>query len=69
VPDGGQQTLRCNENLRWGGVVAHSPATSIEVAGHNVRAGDAIITTLLPIVDRGPFFARAHPERSYAIAV
>jgi glycine/D-amino acid oxidase-like deaminating enzyme/nitrite reductase/ring-hydroxylating ferredoxin subunit len=42
---------------------------TIEAAGHRVRAGHAIVATLLPIVDRGAFFARAHPERSYAVAV
>jgi glycine/D-amino acid oxidase-like deaminating enzyme/nitrite reductase/ring-hydroxylating ferredoxin subunit len=42
---------------------------TVEVAGHRVRADHAIVATLLPILDRGAFFARAHPERSYAIAV
>ena len=33
-----------------------------------VRARDVILATHLPILDRGLFFAKAHPDRSYAIA-
>ncbi len=33
-----------------------------------VRARDVVIATHLPILDRGLFFAKAHPHRSYAIA-
>ena len=32
-----------------------------------VRARDVVIATHLPILDRGLFFAKAHPHRSYAI--
>jgi glycine/D-amino acid oxidase-like deaminating enzyme/nitrite reductase/ring-hydroxylating ferredoxin subunit len=35
--------------------------------GGRVRAGDAIVATHLPILDRGLYFARSHPERSYAL--
>ena len=42
---------------------------AVEAAGHRIRAGRAIVATLLPILDRGAFFARSHPERSYAAAV
>ncbi|MGN6693750.1 MAG: FAD-dependent oxidoreductase [Aquihabitans sp.] len=34
-----------------------------------VRARDVVVATLLPIVDRGLFFARAAPKSSYLIAV
>jgi glycine/D-amino acid oxidase-like deaminating enzyme len=34
-----------------------------------VTAGTVVITTLLPIADRGVFFARAEPKRSYSLAV
>jgi glycine/D-amino acid oxidase-like deaminating enzyme/nitrite reductase/ring-hydroxylating ferredoxin subunit len=35
--------------------------------GHRLRAGRAIVATHLPILDRGLYFARTHPERSYAL--
>jgi glycine/D-amino acid oxidase-like deaminating enzyme/nitrite reductase/ring-hydroxylating ferredoxin subunit len=37
--------------------------------GGTVRAGTAVLATLLPISDAGAFFAKAHPYRSYALAV
>ncbi|HWH33325.1 MAG TPA: FAD-dependent oxidoreductase, partial [Egibacteraceae bacterium] len=37
--------------------------------GSSVTAAHAVIATLLPIVDIGGFFAKAHPTRSYGIAV
>ena len=33
-----------------------------------VRAGHVIVATQLPFLDRGLFFAKAHPTTSYAIA-
>jgi glycine/D-amino acid oxidase-like deaminating enzyme/nitrite reductase/ring-hydroxylating ferredoxin subunit len=33
-----------------------------------VRAGDVVVATHLPILDRGLFFARTWPHRSYAVA-
>jgi glycine/D-amino acid oxidase-like deaminating enzyme/nitrite reductase/ring-hydroxylating ferredoxin subunit len=33
-----------------------------------LRAGDVVLATHLPILDRGLFFAKAHPHRSYAVA-
>ena len=42
---------------------------AVDTAGHRIRAGHTIVATLLPILDLGAFFARAHPERSYAAAV
>jgi Rieske Fe-S protein len=32
-----------------------------------VRASDVVVATLLPFLDRGLFFARAHPTRSYMV--
>ena len=32
-----------------------------------VHAGDVVVATHLPFLDRGLFFAKAHPSRSYAI--
>ena len=37
--------------------------------GPTVRAQHAVVATLLPFVDAGGFFAKAHPYRSYAMAV
>ena len=34
----------------------------------NVTARNVILASQLPILDRGLFFAKAHPERSYAVA-
>ncbi|HEU5144910.1 MAG TPA: FAD-dependent oxidoreductase [Dermatophilaceae bacterium] len=33
----------------------------------SVRAGHVVVATLLPFLDRGGFFARAHPTRSYVL--
>jgi len=37
--------------------------------GHTVRADQIVVATHLPIFDRGLYFARSHPERSYVIMV
>lgn len=34
-----------------------------------VRAGAAVVATLLPFLDIGGFFAKAHPSRSYAMSI
>ncbi|CAN5838969.1 FAD-dependent oxidoreductase [soil metagenome] len=36
--------------------------------GGDVKAGDVVVATLLPFVDLGGFFAKAHPVSSYALA-
>lgn len=52
-----------------------SRATKVGVDGAvtteraSVRGGRVVVATLLPIADRGFFFARAEPKRSYTIAV
>jgi glycine/D-amino acid oxidase-like deaminating enzyme/nitrite reductase/ring-hydroxylating ferredoxin subunit len=48
---------------RDGGVVAEVEG------GRSVRADHAVVATLLPFLDIGAFFAKAHPYRSYALAV
>ena len=51
-------------------VVSIDPGDPCEVeieAGRRVRAGHTIVATHLPILDRGLYFARTHPERSYAL--
>lgn len=40
----------------------------VTAEGGNVTAGDVVIATLLPFVDAGGYFAKAHPVRSYALA-
>jgi len=40
----------------------------IQTARGSVRARDVIVATHLPILDRGLFFAKTHPKRSYVIA-
>lgn len=42
-------------------------ATDIE--GAHVHAGQVVVATLLPFLDRTGLFARAHPVRSYALAL
>jgi glycine/D-amino acid oxidase-like deaminating enzyme/nitrite reductase/ring-hydroxylating ferredoxin subunit len=37
--------------------------------GRSVRARHVIVATHIPFLDRGGYFARTHPERSYAIAM
>ncbi|MGH9151165.1 MAG: FAD-dependent oxidoreductase [Acidimicrobiales bacterium] len=41
----------------------------VETEGGRIRATAAVIATLLPFLDIGGFFAKAHPTRSYAIAL
>lgn len=46
---------------------AGDPCT-VETTQSVVRAGQVVIATQLPFTDRGLFFAKAHPIKSYAIA-
>ncbi len=55
------------EQTRATGVQAGDPCT-VETTKGAVRAGHVVIATQLPFTDRGLFFARAHPVKSYAIA-
>lgn len=47
----------------------HLGRHGVTTSGGHVRAGSVIVTTLLPIANRGLFFARAEPDSSYTIAV
>jgi len=40
----------------------------VETSSGEIRAQHVILATHLPFLDRGFFFAKAHPEKSYAIA-
>jgi glycine/D-amino acid oxidase-like deaminating enzyme/nitrite reductase/ring-hydroxylating ferredoxin subunit len=55
------------ENTRAHFVNQSEPCV-VETDHANVRASDVILATHLPFMDRGLFFARAHPHRSYAVA-
>lgn len=62
---------------RGGGVFEHSrvlgvdegSACCVKLADGELTANQVVIATQLPIVDRAGLFARAHPERSYAMTV
>jgi glycine/D-amino acid oxidase-like deaminating enzyme/nitrite reductase/ring-hydroxylating ferredoxin subunit len=55
------------EETRVLGVGDERP-TRIETDRGELTARDVVLATHLPILDRGFFFAKAHPQRSYAIA-
>jgi glycine/D-amino acid oxidase-like deaminating enzyme/nitrite reductase/ring-hydroxylating ferredoxin subunit len=48
--------------------VKHGEPCEVEADGAVLRADDVILATHLPIVDRGLFFAKTYPHRSYAAA-
>jgi glycine/D-amino acid oxidase-like deaminating enzyme/nitrite reductase/ring-hydroxylating ferredoxin subunit len=48
--------------------VKHGEPCEVISDGGLVRARDVVVATHLPILDRGLFFAKAYPHRSYAIA-
>jgi glycine/D-amino acid oxidase-like deaminating enzyme len=41
----------------------------VRTADGTVRCGAVVVATLMPIVDRGLFFARSHPKSSYLVAL
>jgi glycine/D-amino acid oxidase-like deaminating enzyme/nitrite reductase/ring-hydroxylating ferredoxin subunit len=55
------------ENTRAHFVNQSEPCV-VETEQGNVRATDVVLATHLPFMDRGLFFAKAHPHRSYAVA-
>jgi glycine/D-amino acid oxidase-like deaminating enzyme/nitrite reductase/ring-hydroxylating ferredoxin subunit len=55
------------EQTRATRVETGDPCT-VETTTTVVRAGHVVIATQLPFTDRGLFFAKAHPMKSYAIA-
>ena len=56
------------ERSRVGGVDFSEPARVSTLHGPAVTARHVVLTTHLPFVTRGLYFARAHPERSYVVA-
>jgi glycine/D-amino acid oxidase-like deaminating enzyme/nitrite reductase/ring-hydroxylating ferredoxin subunit len=55
------------EQTRATGVETGEPCR-VETSRGTLRAGHVVIATQLPFTDRGLFFAKAHPIKSYAIA-
>jgi glycine/D-amino acid oxidase-like deaminating enzyme/nitrite reductase/ring-hydroxylating ferredoxin subunit len=57
-----------------GPVHEHTMATGVgsgrvsTARGHSVRADHVVVATHLSFLDRGLYFARCHPERSYVVA-
>jgi len=57
-----------HERTRAVGVDGSGPVLVRTAAGPGLRAGKVIVATHLPFLDRGLYFARSHPERSYVVA-
>ena len=56
------------ESTRVLDVDAGRPCT-VRTDRGDLRAGHVVLATLLPFLDRGGFFAKCHPTRSYAMAI
>ena len=48
--------------------VRHGDPCVVETPSGTIRARDVVVATHIPFSDRGLFFAKAHPSRSYAVA-
>jgi glycine/D-amino acid oxidase-like deaminating enzyme/nitrite reductase/ring-hydroxylating ferredoxin subunit len=59
---------RVHEGTTAVSVRAGSPCRVSTAAGQVVTAEQVVVATHLPFLDRGLFFARCHPERSYVVA-
>jgi glycine/D-amino acid oxidase-like deaminating enzyme/nitrite reductase/ring-hydroxylating ferredoxin subunit len=64
IPGDGSHVL---EHSRVQGV-KHGEPCEVATDGGTVHALDVILATHLPILDRGLFFTKAYPHRSYAVA-
>jgi glycine/D-amino acid oxidase-like deaminating enzyme/nitrite reductase/ring-hydroxylating ferredoxin subunit len=60
--------VRMHEGTMAVSVDAGSPCRVRTDAGRTVTAGSVVVATHLPFLDRGLYFARCHPERSYVMA-
>jgi glycine/D-amino acid oxidase-like deaminating enzyme/nitrite reductase/ring-hydroxylating ferredoxin subunit len=56
-----------HEGTRVTGMRQGDPCELRTEGGATVKAGHVVVATHLPILDRGLYFARAHPERSYVL--
>lgn len=61
----GRHGARIFEHTRVHGVRGHTVSTE----HGTIRAGTVVLATGIPILDRGGFFARLAPNRSYAVAL
>jgi Rieske Fe-S protein len=59
---------RIHEGTFGVSVDAGSPCRVRTSGGRTVTAGNVVVATHLPFLDRGLYFARCHPERSYVVA-
>ena len=57
-----------HEDTRAVAVDEGTPCTVRTADDVEVRAGHVVVATHLPFLDRGGFFAKCHPARSYALA-
>jgi glycine/D-amino acid oxidase-like deaminating enzyme/nitrite reductase/ring-hydroxylating ferredoxin subunit len=55
------------EDTRALGVSETARGCAVRTATGVVHATDVVVATLLPFLDRGLYFARAHPTRSYVV--
>lgn len=60
---------RVFEQSRVVDVDEHADHVEVRTEGGRARAGHVVLATLLPVDDRGGFFAKARPSRAYGIAV
>jgi glycine/D-amino acid oxidase-like deaminating enzyme/nitrite reductase/ring-hydroxylating ferredoxin subunit len=60
--------VRLHEGTRVMSVSAGSPCRARTDGGRTVTAESVVVATHLPFLDRGLYFARCHPERSYVVA-
>lgn len=56
------------ENSRVHHVEENEGSVVVSTSSGTIEAGHAIMATLLPLTDRGGFFARTRPSRAYGIA-
>jgi glycine/D-amino acid oxidase-like deaminating enzyme len=57
------------ERTRVVDIVEYDEHVDLRCGDHTVRAANVVLATLLPIDDRGGFFVKTAPMRSYAMAV
>jgi len=63
-----ERDVRVFEGTLAESVNAGSPCRVRTAGGATVTAGAVVVATHLPFLDRGLYFARCHPERSYVVA-
>ena len=56
------------EQSRVVGIDEHDGGVNVKTGGGSIRGRAAVVGTLLPFLDIGGYFAKAHPSRSYALS-